>query len=119
MKKYIIAFLLLAAGILLLFRVGVVNDTKVDTTIVQSTADKDPLPQTEQDEEPDETIAISEEKAEPAERMAKADETQNNDTEENEAPSKPKRKLVGGAEVEWIETPNQDKRFGKFGRPPM
>ena len=117
MKKYILAFLLLAAGILLLFRVGVVNDAKVDTTIVQTTADKDPLPQAEQDEEPDETIAISEEKAEAlgSEEQARLKHS----VPESEAPSKPKRKLVGGAEVEWIETPSQDKGFGKFGRPPM
>ena len=116
MKKYIVWFIVILAGIVLLLTVGLDKPTESTKETIQANIKEEPLLQTEAEKN------IEAEKKEKAVKVLTADSIQVQMVEkeiEIRNVAKPKRKLLGGADVDFIEKPEENKGQGNFGSPPM
>ncbi len=120
MVKYIVALIVLAAGVALFFNAGD-NEVKAGQKTVRSAEPvehKETLAQSQQNEEVKPVASISKEKLETSKTVPQVEETTSSSKEDKPA-AKPKRKLVGGAEVDFIENLYPEEKPTKFGLPPM
>ena len=122
MKKYIVLFVLVLAGIVLLSKIGLDTTAENTNKAERVNTKKEPaLPTKEKTEEPKKSIKrVKKEKPAAA---ATVNSVQPQEIEEERQMKnttvKPKRKLLGGADVDWIEEQEPKKGYGKFGPPPM
>ncbi len=122
MKKYIVLFVVVLAGIVLLSVMGPDNTAESTNKAKETKREKEVLPRTEK-ETADTTKSIEAVKKERTQAVQTAEKTETQKSEEQKptqtATAKPKRKLLGGADVDWIEEQKPKKGYGKFGPPPM
>ena len=114
MKKYIVLLVVVLSGIVL-FNVAFDEQEESKSSTVQAGQKKESLPHTNkkterplQEEMSSETVVANKKQVQKSK-----EETQVSNTFE-----KPKSKLLGGADVYFIE-PTEIKEQGKFGSPPM
>ena len=114
MKKYIALIVVVLSGIIL-FNVAFDEPKESQSKTVQAVPKKESLPHTDkkieeplQEEKNSETVITNKKQVQKSK-----EERQVSNTSE-----KPKRKLLGGADVYFIE-PQESKKHGRFGTPPM
>ncbi len=124
MLKYVVIVLLIAAGLIYFTFMGKVKNSVHATETIETDRSKSiPNEKNLEKSNRNESKEVTQELSEEAEADAQeAEETQKDvdadeETDIDDEPA-PKRKLVGGAEVEWIEGSDEPKDGNGFGKPP-